>query len=157
MAGLDLGGKPLAAANASVTVPDDPLPALWQQVTVVREWRGYVHVALLMAHQIGPRDCMVVSVGTGRFPMGVTKATRQWTEQDWGGAIDRLGSRGWVDTDGAMTTAGIAERDELEAETDRLCAPIWAPIGDTGAARLAELILPIHQAFDAAGTYAALA
>ena len=42
---LDLAGKPLAAANAAVALPDDPLVALWQQLTVVREWRGDVHIA----------------------------------------------------------------------------------------------------------------
>ena len=51
----------------------------------------------------------------------------------------------------------MAKRDRLEAETDRLCAPIWEPIGDDGAAKFADLIMPIHTAMDAAGTYSALA
>ncbi|MCP3856575.1 MAG: hypothetical protein GY745_05315 [Actinomycetia bacterium] len=156
VAGLDLAGKPLAAANASVTLPDDPLVALWQQITIVREWRGDVHIALLIANQLGPCDCMVVSVGTGRSPIGVTRATRQWSDDEWSAAIGRLEARGWVDRSGTMTAVGTAERDTLEAETDRLCAPIWGPVGEAGAARVAELILPIHQAVEAAGTYAAL-
>ena len=56
-----------------------------------------------------------------------------------------------------MTAAGTAAREQLEVDTDTLCAPIWAPVGEQGAARLAELIRPIHAAMDAAGTYAALA
>ena len=56
-----------------------------------------------------------------------------------------------------MTATGSAEREDLEAETDRLCAPIWEPIGETGTARLRELILPVHHAMETAGTYAALA
>jgi len=157
VAGLDLAGKPLAAANAALALPADPLLALWQQVTVLREWRGDVHIALLVANRIGPCECMVLQVGTGRFPLGITQATRQWDETEWSAAIGTLGARGWVDAGGAMTAEGTAAREQLEADTDTLCAPIWAPVGEQAAARLAELIRPIHAAMDAAGTYASLA
>ncbi|MGZ4672236.1 MAG: helix-turn-helix domain-containing protein, partial [Ilumatobacteraceae bacterium] len=60
----------------------------------------------------------------------------------------------WVTDDGTVTPAGVAERNRIEDETDRLCASIWQPVGDSGAARLSELIKPIHAAMDAAGTYA---
>jgi hypothetical protein len=156
VAGVDLAGKPLGAANAAVELPDDPLVALWQQLTVLREWRGDAHVSVLVANEVGPCECMVLQVGTGRFPLGVTKATRQWDDQEWTAAIGRLADRGWVDRAGAMTEAGVAERERIEAETDRLCAPCWTPIGDSGASRFAALIAPIHAAMDAAGTYAAL-
>jgi hypothetical protein len=157
VSGLDLGGKALAAANAAVPLPDDPMLALWQQVTVLREWRGDVHVALLVANDVGPCECMVLQVGSGRFPLGVTMATRQWDEREWAAAIARLATRGWVDANGAMTPTGTQERERIEADTDRLCAPIWHAVGDKGASRLGELIAPIHAAMDAAGTYAALA
>lgn len=156
VAGLDLAGKPLGAANAALELPADPLTALWQQITVLREWRGDVHIAVLLANAVGPCECMVMQVGTGRFPLGVTQATRQWDEVEWAAAIAGLNRQGWVDGAGAMTAAGIAERERIEDETDRLCEPIWAPVGDVGAARLATLIAPIHAAMDAAGTYASL-
>lgn len=155
VAGLDLAGKPLAAANAAVALPADPLVALWQRLTVIREWRGDAHIALLVANGLGPCDCMVVQVGTGRFPLSITQATRRWDEAQWKAAVDRLAARAWVDAEGAMTEHGIAERDRIEADTDRLCAPIWAPVGDAGARRLTELITPLHDAMVAAGTYAA--
>ena len=157
VSGLTLAGRPLAAANAAVQLPADPLLALWQQVTVLREWRGDVHIAVLVANDIGPCECMVVQVGTGRFPIGVTKATRQWSEPEWASAVGNLAERGWVDADGTMTTAGTERREWIEAETDRLCEPIWRSVGDSGAARLGQLIAPIHAAMDAAGTYASLA
>jgi hypothetical protein len=156
VARLDLAAKPLGAANAAVPLPDDPLVALWQQVTVLRESRGDVHIAVLVANDVGPCECMVLQVGTGRFPMAVAKATRQWDEQEWGAAIDRLAGRGWVDAAGVMTAAGVAERERIETDTDRLCAAFWAPVGDVGAARFGALIAPIHAAMDAVGTYAAL-
>jgi hypothetical protein len=156
VAGLAAAGKPLGAANASVALPDDPLVALWQQVTVLRECRGDVHIAVLVTNEVGPCECMVLQVGTGRFPLAVAKASRLWDEEEWAGAIGRLAERGWVDTAGAMTEAGLTERERIEAHTDRLCAPWWQPVGDAGASRLVELITPIHTAMDAAGTYAAL-
>lgn len=157
VAGLDLAGKPLAAANAAVALPDDPLLALWQQITVLREYRGDVHIAALVFHELGPCDCMVVQVGTGRFPLGVTQATRQWSDAEWAAAVGRLHERGWVDANGVMTAAGTEARERIEHDTDRLCASAWRPIGAAGATRFAELIWPIHRAMDAAGTYAALA
>ena len=157
VAGLVVGGKPLAAGNVTVALPDDPLVALWQQLTVVREWRGDVHIAVLVNNELGPCECLVMQVGTGRFPMRIAQATRRWSETEWAAAVAKLAKHGWAETDGTITPSGIAERDRLEAETDRLCAPIWEPIGDTGAARFTELIMPIHTAMDAAGTYTALA
>ena len=156
VAGLDLAGKPLAAANAAVALPDDPLVALWQQVAVVREWRGDVHIAVLVANEVGPADCLLLQVATGRFPMGVARATRQWDDEQWSAAIGRLAARGWADVDGQLTDLGRQERERLEADTDRLCVPIWEPVGDRGARRLTEILEPIHAAMNAAGTYAAL-
>ena len=157
VAGLIVGGKPLAAGNVEVALPDDPLVALWQQLTVVREWRGDAHIAALVNSQIGPCECLVMQVGAGRFPLRLAQATRRWNETEWAAAVGSLAERGWAESDGTITPAGIAERDRVEAETDRLCAPIWEPIGDAGAERFAELITPIHTAMDAAGTYGALA
>lgn len=156
VAGLDHAGKPLAAANAALALPDDPMVALWQQVTVIREWRGDAHIAVLQANRVGPCDCMVLQVGTGRFPLGVTQATRQWSEAEWAGAIARLGSRGWVDAAGAVTDLGRAERERIERETDELCAPMWEAVSEADVRRLTALITPIHKAMEAAGTYAAL-
>jgi hypothetical protein len=112
---------------------------------------------LLVTNEIGPCDCLVLQVSSGRFPLRIAQVTRRWDETQWAAAVDRLAGRGWLAADGTMTPAGTAERERLEAETDRLCAPIWQPVGDAGAARLAELIAPIHDAMDAAGTYAVLA
>ncbi|MEY2401805.1 MAG: hypothetical protein QOJ08_1916 [Ilumatobacteraceae bacterium] len=157
VAGLELAGKPLAAANASVALPAHPLVALWQQLTVIREWRGDVHIALLVTNEIGPCECLVLQVGTGRFPLRIARATRRWDETQWAAAVGGLVQRGWATDDGSITPEGVQERDRIEAETDRLCAPIWQPVGDSGAARLNELIAPIHAAVDAAGTYAVFA
>ncbi|WP_254405849.1 hypothetical protein [Streptomyces sp. AC627_RSS907] len=156
VAGADYAGKTLAAANASVALPSDPLVALWQQVTVVREWRGDAHLVVLADHRLGPCDCMVMQTATGRLPTEVARTTRQWSDQEWAAATARLVARGWLDADGTVTDAGTTARERIEAETDEHCAELWGPIGDAGARRLASLLTPIGEAFTAAGTYGRL-
>ncbi len=153
VAHADYAGKTMAAANASVPLPADPLVALWQQITVLREWRGDAHFTVLAAGDVGPCDCNVLQSATGHFPEVIARATRLWNDEEVAAATTRLVARGWLSADGTATAAGIAAREQIEAATDEHCAALWAPIGDANVRRLTSLILPIHEAFTAAGTY----
>lgn len=153
VARADYAGKTMAAANASIPLPADPLVALWQQITVLREWRGDAHFTVLAAHDIGPCDCNVLQTATGHFPEAIARATRLWSDEEVAAATARLAARGWLNTDGTATDAGIAAREQIETETDEHCAALWTPIGDANVRRLTSLILPIHDAFTEAGTY----
>ena len=152
----DYAGKALASANASVVLPSDPLVALWQQITVVREWRGDAHLIVLADNRLGPCDCNVIHTATGRLPTGLVRATRGWNDEEWAAATQRLAARGWLTSDGTVTDAGVAAREQIEVETDEHCAALWAPLGNAGAKRLATLIAPINDAFTGAGTYGQL-
>jgi hypothetical protein len=156
VARADYAGKPTAAANGSVALPSDPLLALWQQITVVREWRGDAHFMVLANNEIGPCDCNVMHAATGRLPMALIRATRHWNDEEWAEATARLAARGWLNSDGTVTDAGTAAREQIEVETDKHCAALWAPIGNAGILRLSSLITPINDAFTAAGTYGQL-
>ncbi|MEV7319581.1 hypothetical protein [Streptomyces sp. NPDC093970] len=156
VAGADYAGKVLAAANASVALPSDPHVALWQQITVAREWRGDAHLVVLADNGLGPCDCLVLHTATGRLPTALARATRRWDDGEWAAATARLVARGWLDPDAVITDAGSAARERVERETDEHCAALWAPIGATGARRLASLTAPITDAFTAAGTFDAL-
>ncbi|UNZ18700.1 hypothetical protein [Streptomyces sp. 891-h] len=156
VAGADYAGKVLAAANASVALPSDPLVALWQQLTVAREWRGDAHLVVLAAGGLGPCDCLVLDTATGRLPTALVRATRQWDDEEWAAATARLVARGWLDSHGVVTGAGRAARERIEVETDEHCTALWAPIGTAGARRFASLIAPITDAFTAAGTFKAV-
>jgi hypothetical protein len=153
VAGAEFSGKPQAAANAAVDLPADPLSALWQQITIVREWRGDAHVTVLADNRLGPCDCNVIHSATGRLPAGLARATRGWDDREWSAASARLAARGWLTVEGVATETGVAAREKIEDETDEHCAELWAPIGDDGARRLGALIAPINTAFAAAGTY----
>ncbi|MGW1026408.1 SCO6745 family protein [Streptomyces sp. NPDC002577] len=151
--GADYAGKVLAAANASVAMPSDPLVALWQQITVAREWRGDAHLVVLADNGLGPCDCLVLHTATGRLPTALARATRQWDDEEWTAATARLVARGWLDSQAMITDAGNAARERIEVETDEHCSALWEPIGNAGARRFASLISPITDAFTAAGTF----
>ncbi|MFI0237179.1 hypothetical protein [Streptomyces sp. NPDC016845] len=153
VARADHAGKVLAAANASVPLPSDPLVALWQQITVVREWRGDAHLVVLADNGLGPCDCLVLHTASGGLSTPLVRTTRQWDDEEWNAATARLVARGWLGPDATLTDAGSAARERIEAETDEHCAALWAPIGDAGARRFASLIAPITDAFTAAGTF----
>lgn len=156
VAGADYAGKVLAAANASVALPPDPLVALWQQITVAREWRGDAHLVVLADNGLGPCDCLVLHTATGHLPTPLARTTRQWDDEEWRAATARLAARGWLDSHARVTDAGSAARERIEVETDEHCSALWAPIGTAGARRLASLIAPITDAFTAAGTFQAV-
>lgn len=153
VARADYAGKTMAAANVSVALPSDPLVALWQQITVLREWRGDAHFIVLAANGLGPCDCNVLQAATGHFPEAIARATRLWNDEEVAAATTRLVARGWLNADGTATDAGIAAREQIEVETDEHCAALWTPIGDANVRRLTSLIMPIHDTFTAAGTY----
>ncbi len=123
----------LAAANASVALPADPLVA-----------------------GLGLCDCLVLHTASGGLPAPLARATRQWDDEEWDAATERLVARGWLDSHGVVTDAGRAVRERIEAETDQHCAALWAPIGGAGARRFASLIAPNSETFTAAGTFDAV-
>lgn len=120
-AGADLAGKPLAAAEAALPVPSDPVGALWRHASVLRELRGDCHVAVLVT--AGLDGCLVnaLQVALGRAPER-QRVVRGWTEEEWAASLDDLRGRGWVDADGRATETGTLARDRLEDATDRAVA-----------------------------------
>lgn len=47
-------------------------------------------------------------------------STRGWSQEDWDAATGRLRERGLLDAAGEFTERGVALREEIEQETDRL-------------------------------------
>ncbi|RYJ06943.1 MAG: hypothetical protein EON52_03765 [Actinomycetales bacterium] len=137
--GLDLAGKPLAAAQSAVPVPDDPIGALWHAATIFREYRGDCHVAVLTTAGLGGAAANALQVGTGRADP-VQRELRGWTEDEWAKAQDSLREWGWLDESGTATEVGRTARERLEDATDRACD---AGIDLTTRARLVTLAEPL--------------
>ncbi|MGI5125920.1 SCO6745 family protein [Pseudonocardia sp. CA-107938] len=135
-------GRPLAAGNAALPFPDDPLLQLWHAATILREHRGDGHVTALLDAGLDPVESLVSFAAIGAAPRA-TFASRAWTDEAWDAAVDRLRSRGLLDADGTATDAGRALRDRVEERTDALAAQPWAAIGVPEAAKLAQLVGPL--------------
>jgi len=119
--GLDFSGRALAAAHASVDRPADAIGRLWWAATVLREYRGDSHVALLTTNDLDGAEANALAQADGRAPER-QRETRGWTEDEWAAAFGRLEQHGWVDVSGKTTAEGHQFRNQLEDDTDRVCS-----------------------------------
>jgi hypothetical protein len=146
VAGCDMTGRAMGAANQAVTVPDEPHLRLWQALTAMREHRGDGHVRCLVRAGVTPTEALALQAATGRSPEDGLRSHRGWGDDDWAAAAHSLAERGLVDDGGRITAAGAELRQRIEDDTDRLAAPIIAPIGDGGAEELVALLRPLAAA-----------
>ena len=146
VAGCDMAGRAMGAANQAVPEPAEPHLRLWQALTAIREHRGDGHVDRLVDAGIGPAEALVLQAATGRSPEDGLRANRGWSADEWAAAADALAGRGLVDHGSGITAAGNELREAIEDGTDRLAAPIVTAIGDDRADELIALLRPMAEA-----------
>jgi hypothetical protein len=146
-------GRPLFAGHAGLGWPDEDHLVLWHAQTLLREFRGDGHVALLLAEGLDGCEALVVHAATGDVPAGVLRATRAWAEDAWAAAVDRVRSRGWLESGDELllTATGRAHRQRVEDSTDALALSAYVPLGEDGCTRLRQLARPFSQAIADAG------
>ncbi|AZQ38942.1 hypothetical protein EJ357_40465 [Streptomyces cyaneochromogenes] len=146
--------RPLYSAHADLPVPEEPHLAYFHAATLLREHRGDGHLAVLVSAGLDGLEAVVTHTATGK---GMTPkwvcATRGWTREDWDAASGRLRERGLVDGAGGLTPQGVALREEIESETDRLDRAPYEQLGMEGVARLTELGAGFARAVAAAGAF----
>ncbi|MGY2031698.1 SCO6745 family protein [Nocardia gipuzkoensis] len=117
----DPTGRALFAANAALPLPADPVAALWQLATSLREHRGDGHVAALVTHGLSGRQALVAQVAAGKAPESVMRPARGVSEAEWADAFDELRARGVVNGEPVtptLTSSGAHLLAAVEAETD---------------------------------------
>ena len=140
---------------ADLPWPEDPVGRLWHGATLLREWRGDAHVAVLVRHGLSGMDALQTHVATGRaFLEPVAQTLRGWTDEEWAAGWARLADRGLV-TDRTLTEAGQRLRADLESETDALSTAPWVHLGPERTARVVELGKQLSGTVVAAGAYPA--
>ncbi|MBB6170272.1 hypothetical protein HNR23_000332 [Nocardiopsis mwathae] len=148
--------RPLFAGHAGLPWPEEPHLVLWHAATLIREFRGDGHIALLLEADLGPVEALASQAATGAYSAEVLRWGRGWSEEDWNAAVTRLADRGLVTVEEAgdptVTEEGRRLRDDLEARTDALSLPAFAPLGADGCRRLRELAAPISADIRAKGT-----
>ncbi len=142
----DIAGRPLAAANQAMDRPEDPLQALWQATSVLREHRGDGHNAVLIAHDVGPAQAHLIKTAAGESEGATLKTGRDFDDAEWAEAGESLVARGWLTRDGRLTDAGLAEHRAIEHETDRAAAEPWRRIGEEATRETIEAMQPIARA-----------
>lgn len=114
---LSYAGRPLAAAHHALPSPETPMARLWHATSVLREYRGDGHLAVLTAADVGPVEANILQVAIGKAGDD-QQSLRGWSDEEWAAGYDRLVARGWIDPDEGLTDAGLAGREEIEALTD---------------------------------------
>ena len=114
---IPYAGRPLAAAHHALPAPQSPLDRLWHACSILREYRGDGHNAVLTAAGVGPVEANILQVAIGKAGDD-QRSLRGWSKADWEAGYDRLVARGWIDAEEGLTDAGLAGREEIEAFTD---------------------------------------
>ena len=149
-------GRALAAANRAVALPDDSWAALWQLITVIREWRGDAHVAALTAAPVTAVEALVLHAATGQVPRVALQSTRGWSDEAWAAAVESLHRRGLVDAAGEFTDEGRSFRNAIEDQTNRASQPLVDGLGSERTEQLCALLRPVRTALVESGAFARL-
>jgi hypothetical protein len=142
---VDHGARPLFAGHSTLPWPEPPHLQLWHAATLLREHRGDGHSIALAAAGVDPVQCQVLMAARGHGNRGTLQKIRGWNDDEWDGAVQALQARGWLDTDGSLTSAGRVGRREIENHTDALATQPATRLGIDGVQRATELIAPIHR------------
>lgn len=149
--GLRVEGRPLFAGMMAQELPAELVGTAWRLADRLREYRGDAHTA---AWTSAGYDAVEIGLMTELFwglPARSYIRTRAWSDADMDEAEERLAARGLLDG-GALTSAGWAAREEVEAATDRQCAPILSALGDD-LDELLGVLRPWGEALRGAGGY----
>ena len=146
-----IGGRPLAAAQASAPRPGNPVGRLWQASTTLREHRGDGHVAALLTHGVGGRESHVLLATAQGFEPSTYEATRDFTPQEWEACQHALRDRGLLTAHLTLSQEGRDLVDRIAQLTDDLAAPAYASLSDDEIADLQETLQPLAQAIVRAG------
>lgn len=130
----DTSGRPLASANQRLPRPADPVQALWQATTTLREHRGDGHVAALRQHGLSPVDAMLLKSAAGESEGEPLRLGRAWPDEQWRSDLVR---------DGELTPRGRELKQAVEDETDAAAADPWQHVDGE---RLYALLLPLATA-----------
>ncbi len=151
--GCTVGGRPLYAAHAALSWPDEPHLVLWHAITLIREFRGDGHIAMLVGAGLDAVEALITHAASGAVPRIALQRSRAWSDAEWDAGVARLAARGLVDAAGAFTDAGTALRQRIEDDTDRLALPAWEALGDDGSNELRELVRPWSKAIVDSGAF----
>ena len=127
---LPSAGRVFFASHLRMARPNDPLLSGWHAVNCLREWRGDTHWALVAAAGLSGGEASVLHNAWLGYERDWLPRSRGSAPEEIEAAWQSLAAKGLADAT-AVTAAGIALRQHIEDETDRLTTLPWRLLGDT--------------------------
>ena len=121
--GADVAGLSLYAGWRAVPLPDDDLGRVTQQLHVLREYRGGMHLVAVVACGLSPLQAVLSGPG----------------------GLGNAAFFGWEEPFEDATGLQLA-RSEAEALTDRLVSPSWDGLGHDERVELLDLLAAASRA-----------
>lgn len=141
VAALPTVGRTFFAAHLRMPRPEHPLLSGWHAVNCLREWRGDTHWAIVTAAGLSSPEASILHnawLGYERdWLPGSRGSTREEIEHGWAS----LRAKGLADDD-AVTAEGVALRQHIEDETDRLTTLVWELLGEARSLAFATDLEP---------------
>lgn len=134
-------GRTFFGAHLAMDRPTDPLLSGWHAVNCIREWRGDTHWALVAAAGLNGPEVTILHNAYMSY------------EGDWlaisRGIAPTAIDAGWASLEArglaynrVVTPEGLALREHIEDETDRLTAQVWQMLGEQRSLSFAENFEP---------------
>ncbi|HZU78486.1 MAG TPA: hypothetical protein VE991_01110 [Acidimicrobiales bacterium] len=134
-------GRVLFGAHLRMPRPAEPLLAGWHAVNCVREWRGDTHWALVAAAGLTGIEASILHNAWLGYERDWLPRSRGSTPEEIAAGWERLRHRGLVTGD-EVNARGVALRQQIEDDTDRLGAVVWELLGAEESDRFAADLEP---------------
>ena len=118
---------------------------LWHAQTLLREFRGDIHIAAMTAEGIDGCEALVTHAATGDITREILQGSRAWSDDQWDAAVESLCAKGHLDSEGSFTPKGAERRRRVEDQTDAGALVAYAALGDDGCQRLRFLCRPMSS------------
>ncbi len=138
-------GRVFYAAHLRVPRPTDPVLSGWHAVNCLREWRGDTHWALVAAAGLTGVEASILHNAWLGYERDWLATSRGTDPADLAAGWRSLEARGLV-AGGEVTPEGVALRQRIEDDTDRLTTLPWQLLGPDEATRFPEEFEPPCQA-----------
>jgi hypothetical protein len=138
---LPLVGRTFFGAHLAMPRSQDPLLSGWHAVNCLREWRGDTHWALVVAAGLTHAEASILHNAWLGYEPDWLPLSRGTSPEDLAAGWAALDRNGYA-TDGKVNADGIALRQRIENDTDRLTRLPWQVLGEERSMQFAEEFEP---------------
>jgi hypothetical protein len=138
---LPMVGRVFFGAHLAVSRPSDPLLSGWHAVNCLREWRGDTHWAIVVANGLTHAEASILHNAWLGYETDWLAKSRGTSADDLDAGWGALQAKGLVDNRNVLP-AGVALRQKIEDETDRLTTLPWRLLGEARSVEFAERLEP---------------